>query len=311
MNQKDQYLSTRSQIDLLGQMISARNSEFDLEKREIQTGIIRNELVRREGEILESDIIESRTIQSICRTSDLEAKRSIQNNLKSMIREIILSTAQVLKFAEKTTDFQATILANDLFEVMKAETIEDIYLMFARARQGYYGNLGGRLDSSTIFGQIVPKHLEWKAELRERKHLKGQGEFKRLLSNDNTDEANECLKTNIERFNAMIEYISKQRKERKQKQSEEFERKIQEFSTDKRSQHEKYIEWTKQALPDMQNYELLRELQRSDKEDNLIREFYEIYKTEIQERRSKGTWKDSDIPKYREQIIKSNERKGK
>ena len=84
-----------------------------------------------------------------------------------LIREII----RVLEFFLKVTgkemeDFQVQILAGDLYEKFKHDTLEDVILMFKMARQGDFGKVY-KLDNFEVM-DWANRYLEKKSEERER-----------------------------------------------------------------------------------------------------------------------------------------------
>lgn len=84
-----------------------------------------------------------------------------------LIREII----RVLEFFLKVTgkemeDFQVQILAGDLYEKFKNDTLEDVILMFKIARQGDFGKVY-KLDNFEVM-DWANRYLEKKSEERER-----------------------------------------------------------------------------------------------------------------------------------------------
>ena len=84
-----------------------------------------------------------------------------------LIREII----RVLEFFLKVTgkemeDFQIQILAGDLYEKFKHDTLEDVILMFKMARQGDFGKVY-KLDNFEVM-DWANRYLEKKSEERER-----------------------------------------------------------------------------------------------------------------------------------------------
>ena len=84
-----------------------------------------------------------------------------------LVREII----RVLEFFLKVTgkemeDFQVQILAGDLYEKFKHDTLEDVILMFKMARQGDFGKVY-KLDNFEVM-DWANRYLEKKSEERER-----------------------------------------------------------------------------------------------------------------------------------------------
>lgn len=70
------------------------------------------------------------------------------------------------------------VIATDLLDAMKYETLEDFLLFFKYARMGKLGVTGRGIDSNLIIGDWLPKYLELKAEEREKqwnKEKQGEG----------------------------------------------------------------------------------------------------------------------------------------
>jgi hypothetical protein len=77
------------------------------------------------------------------------------------------------------THEQSYIMALDLIDVFKDETLEDLLLMFRMARSGRIGDgQDYKLDSQTVFHKWMPQYLNLKAELRENNHRKEKEQLK-------------------------------------------------------------------------------------------------------------------------------------
>ena len=84
-----------------------------------------------------------------------------------LIREIIRVVEFFLKVTGKEMeDFQVQILAGDLYEKFKYDTLEDVILMFKMARQGDFGKVY-KLDNFEVM-DWANRYLEKKSEERER-----------------------------------------------------------------------------------------------------------------------------------------------
>ena len=186
----------------------------------------------------------------------------------AFIRELLLNLASTLKFSENLTLQQATILASDVFDKMKYETLDDIALMFKKARQGYYGSLKGRLDSDILNTIIIPSYLNEKSEIRELH----QKDIKASLIENKTD--SEALNYNLE----MLERMSKQiLKEKRQKKLDEYNNSLKNDKVDF------FIEKAELNCKKMTIDELKNEIQKA--ELNLLTEFVEIYQIELNNRK--------------------------
>jgi hypothetical protein len=92
-------------------------------------------------------------------------------NLAIILVFLINRLSSNFNVGRKFTDDQAIVMALDLIEVFKYETIEDVLLMFRMARTGRIGD--GRdfkLDSQTVFHKWIPQYLEMKVDLRDQLH---------------------------------------------------------------------------------------------------------------------------------------------
>ena len=86
---------------------------------------------------------------------------------KQVIREIIRIIEFFLSVTGKDLEtFQTIILAGDLYEKFKHDTLEDVILMFKMARQGDFGKVY-KLDNFEVM-DWANRYLEKKSEERER-----------------------------------------------------------------------------------------------------------------------------------------------
>ena len=84
-----------------------------------------------------------------------------------LVREIIRVVEFFLKVTGKEMeDFQIQILAGDLYEKFKHDTLEDVILMLKMARQGDFGKVY-KLDNFEVM-DWANRYLEKKSEERER-----------------------------------------------------------------------------------------------------------------------------------------------
>lgn len=95
-------------------------------------------------------------------------KQTSDKALLKVVREIVMNTARTFKFSENIDLGQATILASDLLDFFRTDTMEDIIQMLKMARQGELGSGKGRLDHDVVFNIFIPAYLEKKAEAREK-----------------------------------------------------------------------------------------------------------------------------------------------
>lgn len=118
--------------------------------------------------------------------------------LKS-IQEIVLNSARTFKYSENMDFSQAAILASDLLNYFRHESLEDIVLLFRMIRQGELGSGKGRLDHDVIFNIFVPAYLEKKAEAREKQARNEKSKF-----NKADGEMSEHAKQKFEELSKML-----------------------------------------------------------------------------------------------------------
>lgn len=129
--------------------------------------LVRNDIAQLteiEGDLSVATAMESTTIQKLGRLID-------KKNIVKAVSYLTLRLAKNFNMKGNFTPDQAATLANDLFDVMEYETLEDVVLMYKLARQGRIGD--GRdfkLDGQTVLHKWVPAYLELKAIERENQH---------------------------------------------------------------------------------------------------------------------------------------------
>jgi len=261
------------------------------EKQEEATEMIRFQIISREEQIRDTDIISAPTIQSL-----VAGNFDREQDIKTIIREMILLTASVLKFAERLSFFQASVLATDLYDMFKYESTEDFYVMFRNARRGVYGDLKGRFDSSTLFGQIVPAHLEMKAELRE-KEIQNQ-KLKNISSSPMSEEEKKNLEFNTKMLDQMAKKIQTDKLKRLAEEEQKQKNSRDAFYEKKVMSHSQYVDSVRNSVYSLKNHELMIELRKAKSSGEMMKEFYEIYLEEQQKRISQGTYKIEDEPYY-------------
>lgn len=131
-------------------------------------------------------------IKKLCTTQ--EKKRETVK----FITRIIERYTQQLNTYKDSTNVQNAMLAMDLIELFENETIEDIILMFKKARQGQYG-FRARFDSTVVM-EWIPKYLEEKAKAREHKkeNEKAQRDLEEIR-NPMSDKTKKMLRAFIQR----------------------------------------------------------------------------------------------------------------
>lgn len=282
--------------DNISNLIRERTN-YPPEKQEEVTEMIRFQIISREEQIRDTDIISTPTIQSL-----VAGNFDREQDIKTIIREMILLTASVLKFSERLSFFQASVLATDLYDMFKYESTEDFYVMFRNARRGVYGDLKGRFDSSTLFGQIVPAHLEMKAELRE-KEIQNQ-KLKNTSSSPMSEEEKKNLEFNIKMLDQMAKKIQTDKLKRLAEEEQKQKNSRDAFYEKKVTSHSQYVDSVRNSVYSLKNHELMIELRKAKSSGEMMKEFYEIYLEEQQKRISQGTYKIEDEPYY-QTFIKS------
>ena len=185
---------------------------------------------------------------------------------------------RIIQFFLKVTgremeDFQMKILAGDLYERFRTDTLDDIILMFKMARQGEFGKVY-RVDSFAIM-EWVPLYLEHKSAERERLIQEKKLE-ERKKSRAPTPMSEDARKKFEELQNRLRQTAAKRREPFTIKGAlaslGNFLAELPETSmnlTDKELKHE--IERTAHAIP--QAYEILvleQERRRAEKRNNAI-----------------------------------------
>lgn len=156
---------------------------------------------------------------------------------------------------------QATLLASDLLNYFKHESLEDIVLMFKMIRQGELGSGKGRLDHDVIFNIFVPAYLEKKAEARERQ-----------------------IRNEKSQYNAPVEEMSDYAKQKFEELSKKLSANRQQEATPPVvNHHQIWINNLKNSVKNLSLEELYIELGKvKEKDYTLFGEAYDIYKAEIE-----------------------------
>lgn len=87
--------------------------------------------------------------------------------------EVIRQIVRIIEFFLTATGremelYQIQMLAGDIYEKMKGDTLEDVILMFQMARRGEFGKVY-KLDNFEVMAWLN-RYLEMKADERERMH---------------------------------------------------------------------------------------------------------------------------------------------
>ena len=191
---------------------------------------------------------------------ELPAKTLIRS-----VREIVMNTARTFKFSENMDLGQATILATDLMDYFRDESLEDIVLMFKMIRQGDLGSGKGRLDHDVIFTLFVPNYLLKKAEIREKQ-----------IQNEKMKKEREPIKHSAyaeKKFAELADMLSVNRI-----YSEDESKPVV-------NHHQIWINNLKNTVKNLSLSELKKELESAKKSDHAIfGEAVKIYQSEIEMR---------------------------
>jgi hypothetical protein len=178
------------------------------------------------------------------------------------IRSAVLNTALAFKYSENMDISQATLLATDLYDIFRTDSLEDIFLMFKMARQGLLGSNKGRLDHDIIFNLFVPAYLEKKAEERERQIQNEKAGLQKMDENYIMSEKNKIkLDELINRLDA--------KKEKKE-------------SASVINHHEQFISRLPELCKNLSDKELKEQIQKA--KSCKLTDAYIIYKKELEQR---------------------------
>lgn len=122
-------------------------------------------LLEAQSEIELVATVEAPKIQSLLIKEELDKK-----SLLLIVRTAILNCASQFKYSENMTPMQAYVLAEDLLDKMKYDSLEDILLLLKMGRRGELGSNKGRLDADVLFNLFLPAYNEAKAAQWEELH---------------------------------------------------------------------------------------------------------------------------------------------
>ena len=147
-------------------------------------------ILEKESSIDLAETIECRKLNSLLRADDGLSKKQVLQ----ILQIAILNTAQSFKYSEKMTYMQSYVLAEDLLDKMKYESLEDVLLMLKMGRRGELGSNKGRFDSDVLFTLFLPayneiKSLQWDEKIRFEKLEREKKEKEDLAAprDSNTD----------------------------------------------------------------------------------------------------------------------------
>ena len=219
-------------------------------------------ILEKESSLVLSETLECKKIHSI-----LNVEKSIsKTDLLAVVRTSILNTARSFKYSENMTPMQAYVLADDLLDKLKSETLEDILLMLKMGRRGELGSNKGRFDSEILFNLFVPAYLEIKAVQYEKKN--------EYIVKDDVDDA-PLTKEEKEKQQKWLDELHKSWKaDRKPKKYDFFE---------PIDHHSIFIENLKKDVGEMTKESIQNEMIRA--KNHKMMDAYEIYETELKKRK--------------------------
>lgn len=192
-------------------------------------------------------------------------KQSSPKTILLAIQQIILNTAKTFKYSENMDYSQSAILASDLLDYFKHESMEDIALMFKMARQGELGSGKGRLDHDVVFNIFVPAYLNKKAEARER-----QAALDKKKYNSVNEPMSEKAKQKFEELSQMLSI----------KKTEEPVKPVV-------NHHQVWINKLKDNVKKLSLEQLYEELEKAENADHSVfAEAVKIYREEIELRKN-------------------------
>lgn len=217
-------------------------------------------MLEREQEVQLSQTIDC--VKIITLIQQLGRKRVIE-----IIRSALLNAAKVFKYSENLQIYPATILATDLLEKMKYDSLEDVLIMFRMARRGELGNSKGRLDADVIFGTFLPKYNELKAlQWEEKARLE-------KIENQKTSIRDDEKRTNN---SALVEQLHKKFMERNR-----IDRSLK--SIELVDHHKSFIQMLPSVVGGLTEKELAQEMSKAKR--NRMWDAYKIYETELNSRK--------------------------
>lgn len=216
-------------------------------------------ILEKESSLLLSETLKCTKIQSLLNLESLSKKELVE-----AVRTAILNTARSFKYSESMTPMQAYVLADDLLDKMKYESLEDVLLMLKMGRRGELGSNKGRFDSDVLFTMFLPAYNEIKAAQYEK--------VNEFIVDDLEDVP--MIKEEKEKQQKWLDKLHKLWKaDRKPKRPEVFE---------PVDHHAKFIKDLQQIVNFMTREQLEVELKRA--KHSKMWDAYEIYNNELKTR---------------------------
>lgn len=231
-------------------------------------------LLEKESSIVLAETIECRKLNSLLRADDGLSKKQVLQ----ILQIAILNTARSFKYSENMTFMQSAVLAEDLLDKMKYESLEDILLMLKMGRRGELGSNKGRFDSDVLFTLFLPAYNEIKAAQWDEKS--------RVEKLERAKKEQEDL-TAPREYN--VDYVNKLHKAWK----ESIKPKVVTSTSPlpEINHHERFMDNLRYVVSSMTNSELRTEMIRA--KNNKAFDAYEIYELELESR--KNVYKNSKI----------------
>ena len=219
-------------------------------------------ILKKESSLVLAETLECQKIQTLLNVDNSLSK----NDLLAVIRTAIFNTARSFKYSENMTPMQAYVLADDLLDKMKYESLEDVLLLLKMGRRGELGTNKGRFDSDILFNLFLPVYLDKKSQQYEKKN-----EF---IVIDDVEDVPLTSDEKAKQQKWLDELHNSWKAERKPKKSEVFE---------PIDYPAKFINDLKQIVGSMTNSEIENEMIRA--KNNKAFDAYEIYETELKKRK--------------------------
>lgn len=223
-------------------------------------------ILEKESSIVLAETIECRKLNSLLLADDGLSKKQVLQ----ILQIAILNTARSFKYSENMTPMQAYVLADDLLDKMKYESLEDVLLMLKMGRRGELGSNKGRFDSDVLFTLFLPAYNEIKAEQWEEK--------KRVEKLEREKKEQEDLAAPREYNVDYVDKLHKAWKESKKPKVVTSTSPLPEIN-----HHERFMMNLRYVVSSMTNSELQKEMIRAKK--NKAFDAYEIYELELNSRK--------------------------
>ena len=222
-------------------------------------------ILEKESSLVLSETLECTKIQSLLKSDAIQKKELLE-----AVRTAILNTARSFKYSENMTKMQAYVLADDLLDKMKYESLEDILLMLKMGRRGELGSNKGRFDSDVLFTLFLPAYNEIKSQQWDEKIRVEKLESEKKEQEDFAKPRE---------YN--VNYVDKLHKAWKSSQKPKVLTTTS--SVPGNNDHVQFMFTLKMIVSSMTNSELRTEMKRA--KNNKAFDAYEIYELELKSRK--------------------------